>query len=456
MDDTVFAPNNLHRESIALFRKSDPQLRKLAACPFIHKSELIDEIPSDIPGIYTVGGGRQVGKTTLLKQWMLKLLESGKAPSDIWYITGELINDHHQLVRIAGQFSEDRKNSPIFYLLIDEVTYIKDWDKGVKYLADSGIIGKAVVVLTGSDLSFIKESRKRFPGRHGTADTTEFLLYPLSFRETLSVKKIFSTSELDDLAGLKNMTMKKMDILFSEFERYMVHGGYMTAINDIASHGRIQPATFSTYSDWIRGDMLKRGKKENLLQEILSALIRQYGSQVTWHSIASATSIDHHATISDYVDLLCDMEVVFVNHAIMEHKLCAAPKKARKVFFTDPFIMHSARAWVESAKKPYEESVLPFVADSEKAGILAEGITISLCRRKYRCFYIKAEKEVDLAYIKDGKICQAEVKWTNQIRHSELGQILKYPRGIILSKQKTVGEIEKHPVIPLPLWLLNY
>jgi hypothetical protein len=50
-----------------------------------------------------------------------------------------------------------------------------------------------------------------------------------------------------------------------------------------------------------------------------------------------------------------------------------------------------------------EESVLPFVADSEKAGILAEGITISLCRRKYRCFYIKAEKEVDLAYIRDGK-----------------------------------------------------
>ena len=120
-----------------------------------------------------------------------------------------MINDHHQLVRIAGQISEDRKNSPIFYLLIDEVTYIKDWDKGIKYLADSGIIGKAVVVLTGSDLSFIKEARKRFPGRHGIADSTEFLLYPLSFRETLSVKKIFSTSELEELAGLKNISMKK-------------------------------------------------------------------------------------------------------------------------------------------------------------------------------------------------------------------------------------------------------
>jgi predicted AAA+ superfamily ATPase len=456
MDDTVFAQNNLHHESIGLFRKRDPQLRKLVSCPFVHKSELMDGIPSDIPGIYTVGGGRQVGKTTLLKQWMLKLLDAGKAPSDIWYITGELINDHHQLVRMVNRFSEDRKNAPVFYLLIDEVTYIKDWDKGIKYLADSGMFERAVVVLTGSDLSFIKEARKRFPGRHGIADSTEFLLYPLSFRETLSVKKIFSAPELAGLAQLQDISNKKMDILFSEFERYMVHGGYMTAINDIASYGRIQPATFSTYSDWIRGDMLKRGKKENLLLEILSALIRQHGSQTTWHSIAAATSIDHHATVSDYIDLLCDMEVVFVNHAIMEHKLCAAPKKARKVFFTDPFILHSAKAWIEQIKKPFEESVLPFVADNEKTGILAEGIAIALCRRKYRCFYIKAEKEVDLAYIKDGKIHQAEVKWTNQIRHSELGQILKYPGGVILSKQKTAGEIEKHPVIPLPLWLLNF
>lgn len=456
MADIIFESNNLHHESVELFRKRDPQLRKLVTYPFVHRSELLDEIPSDIPGIYTVGGGRQVGKTTLLKQWMLKLLETGIKPSDIWYITGELINDHHQLVRIAGQFFEDRKKSTMLYLLIDEVTYIKDWDKGIKYLADSGIFERAVVILTGSDLSFIKEARKRFPGRHGTADSTEFLLHPLSFRETLTVKNIFSNSELEKLVQFQDIGIKKTDTLFSEFENYMVHGGYMSAINDIASHGRIQPATFSTYSDWIRGDMLKRGKKENLLHEILSALVKQYGSQTTLHSIASITSIEHHMTVSDYIDLLCDMEVVFVNHAIIEHKLCAAPKKARKIFFTDPFIMHSARAWIESVRKPYEESVLPYVADSEKAGIMAEGIAIALCRRKYSCFYIKAEKEVDLAYIKDGKIHQAEVKWTNQIRNSELGQILKYPGGVILSKRKTVGEIEKHPVIPLPLWLLNF
>lgn len=456
MLDTNFAPHNLHHDDIELFRKSDPQLKKLSSCPFIYRSPLTDQIPSDIPGIYTIGGGRQVGKTTLLKQWMLKLLDAGTDPLDIWYITGELINDSHNLVRITGNFAEDRIKSRIFYLLIDEVTYIRDWDKGIKYLADSGIISRAVVILTGSDLDFIKEARKRFPGRHGVADTAEFILNPLSFREVIEVKKIFPKSEIEHIALRQDATPGEMDILFDEFEKYLIHGGYMTAINDMASHGRIQAATFSTYSDWIRGDMLKKGKKENLLHEILSALLRQYGSQITWHSITSMTSVEHHATIQDYIDLLCSMEVLFVNHAIIEHKLCAAPKKARKVFFTDPFIMHCARAWTHPVKQPYEDSLLPFAADSENAGKLAEGAAIALCRRKYSTFYIKAEKEVDLVYIKNGNMHPAEIKWTSQIRSCEIRQILKYPQGVILAKQRAVGKIENHPVIPLPLWLLNY
>jgi predicted AAA+ superfamily ATPase len=456
MDDTVFAPNNLHLESVELFRKHDPQLKKLASCVFVHRSALLDELPADIPGVYTVGGGRQVGKTTLLKQWILKLLEAGKNPESIRYFTGELIDDHHSLVSLVSRFAGNKKGPGLSYLVIDEVTYIKDWDKGIKYLADSGVVSDTVVVLTGSDLGFIKEARMRFPGRHGSADRPEFILYPLSFRETLLVKKIFSKAELESLAAGADPGPDKMGALFDGFEHYMIHGGYMTAINDIALRGRILPATFSAYSNWLRGDILKRGKKEGLLLEILSALTRQYGSQMTWHSLASATSIDHHATVSDYIELLSSMEAVFVSHAIIEHKLCAAPRKARKIFFADPFILHSAKAWVDGVKNPYEESALPFAADTEKAGALAEGIAAAHCSRVCKCFYIKAEREVDLACVKDGKMFPAEVKWTNQIRRSELSQLLKYPNGVILSKQRSRGEIEGRPVIPLPLWLLSF
>jgi hypothetical protein len=60
-------------------------------------------------------------------RYLIYFPRPGKIIDQIWQsaITGELINDHHQLVRIAGQFSEDRKKSQMFYLLIDEVTYRK-------------------------------------------------------------------------------------------------------------------------------------------------------------------------------------------------------------------------------------------------------------------------------------------------------------------------------------------
>jgi len=66
-----------------------------------------------------------------------------------------------------------------------------------------------------------------------------------------------------------------LDPLFEAFESYLIHGGFLTAINDMATHGRILPATFSTYSDWIRGDVLKRKKQEHYLFEVLEAIVKK-------------------------------------------------------------------------------------------------------------------------------------------------------------------------------------
>ena len=71
-----------------------------------------------------------------------------------------------------------------------------------------------------------------------------------------------------------------MSVLYEEFERYLVHGGFLTAINDMAEHNRILPPTFATYSDWIRGDMLKRNKQEHNLKDLLSGIIKRIGREL--------------------------------------------------------------------------------------------------------------------------------------------------------------------------------
>ncbi len=345
--DIRFLPHNTHFENAAAFETRDPHLNRLRQQPLVYRSDLLDSFPRDQAGIFTLGGGRQVGKTTLIKQWMGELLQAGIARERIVYLSGELIDDHHSLVRLVTEILGEMGSTGLNYLMIDEVTYIRDWDKGIKYLADSGMIDDTALFLTGSDLVILKEARMRFPGRRGRADVVDFHLYPLDFSETVRLKKRFSENELETIENFRAEPAENMiDRLFEAFNEYLVHGGFLTAINDMAAHNRIMPATLATYSDWIRGDVLKRGKQEHYLREILEAVIKRYGSQVTWNALSRDLSIDHPKTVSDYVSLLASMDAVFVQPALLEDKLAAAPKKARKVMFADPFVFHAVRSWI--------------------------------------------------------------------------------------------------------------
>ena len=454
--DIRFSPHNAHLEEPGSFEKRDPHLRQLQQQLLIHHSHLLNKLPCDQPGIYTIGGGRQIGKTTLTKQWMAELLQSGVAPERIAYLTGELIDDHHSLVRLITEMLNVMPVTDVCYLILDEVTYIRDWDKGIKYMADTGTLENIVLILTGSDLVIIKEARMRFPGRRGTAATVDFHLYPLSFLETVKLKKRFSTDTLNRLINLEiKPTTPLLKILYEEFELYLIHGGFLTAINDMARHKLIMPATFFTYSDWIRGDILKRGKQEHYLREVLEAIVKRYGSQVTWNSLAHSLSIDHPKTVSDYVALLTSMDAVFVQDALVEDKLTAAPKKARKLMFADPFIFHAVSAWLTPCEDPYNRQVKLIVSDPGWTARLVEACVITHYRRYYPTYYIKAKGEVDIAYVDQNCFWPLEVKWTKQLRPKSLKQIAKYPNGRILTKSQQRGDILGIPTEPLPLAILR-
>ena len=452
--DIRFLPHNIHLEDPGLFSSRDPHLQHLQKQSLIHRSELLDLLPRHNPGIYTISGGRQIGKTTLLKQWMNELLESGVAPECIVYFTGELIDDHHSLVRLLTDILNERRTADLSYILLDEVTYIKDWDKGIKYLADAGMLENVALLITGSDLVIIKEARMRFPGRRGTADTVDFHLYPLSFLEAVRLNGQISADEIERLISSEPDDLL-INNLYDEFDSYLVHGGFLTAMNDMAMRQSILPATFSTYSDWIRGDMLKRHKQEHYLREILGAIVKRYGSQVTWNALTKDLSIDHPQTVSNYVALLESMDAVSIQPALLEDKLTAAPKKARKLIFSDPFIFHAVRAWLNPCQDPFDQQVVPALNNSDWAARLTEACVVTHYRRKFPTYYIKAEGEIDIAYIDKNRFWPVEIKWTKQLRPKELKQISKYPNGLILTRSKQFGKIRDIPTMPLPLALLR-
>lgn len=452
--DPRFLPHNSHLIDPRRFVETDPQLRHLAGCPCQHRSSLLDSLPTSAPGIYSLGGGRQTGKSTLLKQWMAELLGSGTSPESIAYFSGELIDDHHSLLLHLEEQLAAVRDTGLNYLIVDEVTYIRDWDKAVKYAADAGLLERTALMVTGSDLGFIQDARMRFPGRRGKADAADFHLYPLSFREYLTLEGGMSGLHgyLEDPSSIPDDLLESV---FAAFSRYLAHGGYLTAINDIAAYGTIRRSTLATYSDWIRGDVLKRGRREPYLREVLAAIVKRYATQVTWNALAQDLSIDHPRTVADYVALLERMDAVQVLPALIEDKLAPAPKKARKVIFSDPFILHAVRAWLTPDADPFERQIQAVLKDPVWEPKIVAACVASHLHRFYATYYIKAQGEVDAAFVRDGRFWPVEIKWTSQLRPKALKQIARYDNGEIWGKSRRTGEINGVRVLPLPIQLLR-
>lgn len=445
----LFIQHNLHKDDIDLFAHADPQLRALAQYPLVFHPPDLHAIDPSIPGIYTLTGGRQIGKTTALKLWMKDLVDTEFPANAISFFSGEMINDHHALVRILRDDLQERTHTrEPRILILDEVTYIKAWDKGIKFLADSGELENVVLVLTGSDSVIIQEARSRFPGRRGKADVVDFHLNPLSFRQVVQLRDPQTGATLDSTtAAAAELPEPVLDQLDSLFRDYILHGGFLTAMNDMASAGEIRQATLSTYSDWVRGDVLKRNKSEERLREVIQAVCARLAGQVSWNNLAADLSIDHPATVASYIELLASLDVVFIQPALLENKLTAAPKKPKKLHFRDPFICRALQDWL-AAEKREEPSV--------DEATLVEGIVATHISRLFPTFYIKAAGEVDVAYVQEDRFLPVEVKWSNQTRPKDLKQIAKYENGMIWRRQRSEEQVSGVPCRFLPLALYRF
>lgn len=404
------------------FSQRDPQLLKLADLPLKYDNPLLDTFPMGNPGIFSLTGGRQIGKSTLLKQWMARLMSKGIPPRSIVYLTGDVITNFKELIHLITDIQAEMTPGILRYVIVDEVTYIHEWDRGIKFLADTGQLAQTCLFLSGSDMALLSEARMRFQGRRGEQDTVDFHVYPLSFKEYVCLSKATELSHA--------------------YESYMVHGGYIRAINEWHRGGDISKSAFKTYSDWIIGDCLKRGKSEAFLREILHAILKTYLSQMSWISLGQHTSIEHGTTVQNYVELLQSMDALFIQQAILEHKLLPAPKKAKRLLFSDPFIYHSVAHLIFPHWNHLDLS-------PEIQGVLTETIVINHFRRRYPCYYIKAEGEVDLAYVQGGTFHPIEIKWTSQIRPRDLKQIRKYPNGVVWAKIERPSNHDGLPIVPL-------
>lgn len=95
------------------------------------------------------------------------------------------------------------------------------------------------------------------------------------------------------------------------------------------------------------------------------------------------------------------------------------------------------------------------MADPEQCSQLVEACVATHFRRLYPTYYIKAEGEVDVAYVYQNRFWPIEIKWTAQLRAKDLKQISKYDNGCIWGKTSSRDQLQGFVVKSLPLALFS-
>ena len=440
--------------------------------------------------VHTLRGPRQVGKTTLLKLLISSLVERGTAARRLFYWTCDLVEGPKALVELvetylnfSRDFADERR-----YVFLDEISAVKDWQRGVKFLYDTGRLENTTVIMTGSHSLDIRTAAERLPGRRGTgAGPFDKVLMPMKFaeyvetrdkvlRERLSSLRLISLEDrkqiIKQLAqggiprALEELMLQSSE-LSSYLDDYLLTGGIPRAVDDYLRLGSIRQETYSTYVQVTLGDMLRWEKRETYLAQVLRSVIDTLGTPVSWRTLQKDTDIGHPATIAEYVDALKSSFILSPIYVLDRGRDAPSYRKEKKIHFRDPFIFHALRGWANQYSS-YQEA-LNYLTGQGKPRILESVVCDHLSRLAYdlhptdefepvnRLFYWKsASNEVDFVLRFEEAYLPIEVKYTSSLSRRDINGLYSFTRpnsgqkGLVLTKDLLRADED---IVALPAFL---
>ncbi|WP_258085054.1 ATP-binding protein [Thermococcus thermotolerans] len=381
-------------------------------------------------------GPRQVGKTTYMKLSILNLIESGVNPRNILYFSGDLLRDYKEIVSLVRSFL--RRTPGEAYVFLDEVTFVGDWERAVKFLLDSPLASRMVLQVTGSTSAGLK--RESFPGR--SIRIEEFL--PLDFRLVASIYR-------PKLRGLElphpnPKTPREfyenslelypfLDELLGAFDLYLSSGGYPSSIYELLG-GEIPPETYEMVYNATILDVVKLGRSERIALSLILGLLRRYGDRVSLNSLAKELEIGSHVTVRDYLELFEELFIGRNYFQVRLHDMTPLFRRERKFYFLDPLLIRTFSKLFGVA-----------VDDSR----LIEGVVGEHLKRLFPTYYFYGSKEIDFIAGNMG----IEVKWRRSVSPSDFPRV--GVRNKILLSKTDLEFIESRnlAIIPVPFFLFQ-
>ncbi len=336
-------------------------------------SDKIDELlePNKVLVLY---GPRQVGKTTLLKEFLKTY--KGK----VYNSTGE--NASLQKVLESSEFS---KIIPFFkgydLIVIDEAQKIENIGRGLKIIVDQ--IEDIKVIATGSS-SF---------------DLSNKLGEPLVGRQR--IRKLFPLSVMELADNYGRM------FLYEELENLLVYGSYPEIITAKSYSEKkdylIQIRDSYLYKDVLEFEKIKNNRK---ILDLLRLIAFQIGHEVSLQEIGNALNVGKN-TVERYLDLL-EKSFVLINVRGFSRNLRKEITKMSRYYFYDNGIRNAVI-----------ENFNP-IENRNDIGALWENYLVMerLKKQAYRPIYSNNyfwrtydQKEIDWVEERDGKLFGYEMKW---------------------------------------------
>ena len=410
----------------------DKHIRALQKFKYIYNSPLLKK-DFKTGNLYTIRGPRQIGKTTFLKLFIREKLKS-TAKENIFYWSCDNLTSKEDLITLLEEYTDfcTVKNTKPEYILLDEITDIKDWQKAIKFVIDNNITSNACYILTGSNSIDLKKGGERLPGRRGKHGKDLFFL-PLTFREYVKIMDPawYQNHKQDNEDELKYHS-NKLKILF---EKYLITGGIPLVINEYDINSEIPNYIYELYYSWIIGDVLKEGKTEQTLKEIFKSILKCYTTPVSWDSLAKRSSVKSHITISSYIELLSNLFVAFGCYYYDIHENDVNYNKNKKIYIYDPFIL-----------KVFSNKLNIYI-EKEKIIEGIVGVTLKQKQVLEDIYFTKIKKETDFVTKSKNGI---EVKYQNNISKQDFTNKRYFKNFKLLSK-----DIYEKNVIPVYVYLFT-
>jgi uncharacterized protein len=344
----------------------DPHLRALSEAPVRWDPPLLERLPIAFGDTHTLRGPRQAGKTTLAKRLIQRLVHAGEPRVLYFSLDLERSPDAvYDVLDRARTLHPDPDGG--WYIFLDEVTSVPQWQRGVKVAWDQGLTRNDFLLLTGSSAHDLKTGAEQLPGRRGGG--ADFLHLPMSFRDFCTqVEGVALPAPVAALEALLDpdgrRIARELNLARPELDRafaaYLGVGGFPAAIQDYRREGDRAADARTIRMLWsaIAGDVAKRGRDQVATAKLLEEVAVSLGSALKWEDAARAMGMAGGGTAKEYVEVLAESFALLAVHFWDLGGRSLQPGRQRKVYFMDPLLSEIAPMLMPGARRPSTDALV--------------------------------------------------------------------------------------------------